>query len=76
MLDERLKGSLCGFIGALMLREHDILVAFTEYNRNVIRLAPPLVVSREDIDTFIEALRQLLGRGVFGIATGYIKSRV
>ena len=29
-IDERLKGSLCGFLGSLLLREYDILVAFTE----------------------------------------------
>jgi acetylornithine/succinyldiaminopimelate/putrescine aminotransferase len=75
VLDDKLKGSLCGFLGALLLKEHDILVAFTEYNRNVIRLEPPLIVNRQQIDDLIDALRRLLSRGVMGIATGYIKSR-
>ena len=43
ILDSKLKGSLPGFVGAAMLRDHNCLVAFTEYNRNVIRLEPPLV---------------------------------
>ena len=43
MLDDKLKGSLSGFVGALLLRDYDVLVAFTEYNRNVIRLEPPLI---------------------------------
>ncbi len=75
VLDDKLKGSLCGFLGSLLLKEFDILVAFTEYNRNVIRLEPPLIVTREQIDVLIEALHSLFSRGVMGIATGYVRSR-
>ena len=75
VLDDKLKGSLCGFLGALLLQEHDILVAFTEYNRNAIRLEPPLIVTRDQIDYFISSMRNLLSRGVVGIVTSYIKSR-
>ena len=55
LLDDKLKGSLCGFIGSLMLRDHATLVAFTEYNRNVIRLEPPLIAREEHIDAFLKA---------------------
>ncbi len=75
VLDDKLKGSLCGFLGALLLQEHDILVAFTEYNRNVIRLEPPLIVTRDQIDELISAMRNLFSRGVMGIVTSYLKSR-
>ena len=71
MLDEKLKGSLCGFIGALLLKQYDILVAFTEYNRNVIRLEPPLTIEREHIESLIAAMDSLLGRGITGIVTAY-----
>ena len=73
MLDEKLKGSLCGFIGCLLLAEHDILVAFTEYNRNVIRLEPPLIVTKDHIDILIKALDDLLARGVTGIVMKYAR---
>jgi acetylornithine/succinyldiaminopimelate/putrescine aminotransferase len=72
VLDEKLKGSLCGFVGSLLLRDYDILVAFTEYNRNVIRLEPPLIVTREQIDAFVGALDDLLGRGIARIVTDYV----
>ncbi len=72
VLDERLKGSLCGFVGSLLLRDFDILVAFTEYNRNVIRLEPPLIVRDEEIDRFVQALDDLLGRGITRIVTDYV----
>ena len=76
VLDDKLKGSLSGFVGALLLRDYDCLVAFTEYNRNVIRLEPPLICGREHVDTFVDALDSLLGRGVFSIVKDFVKSQV
>lgn len=76
MLDEKLKGSLSGFIGALMLRDYDVLVAFTEYNRNVIRLEPPLICEQRHVDQFISALDNLLGRGIIRIVKDFVASQV
>ena len=74
LADQRLKGSLCGFVGSLLLRDYDILVAFTEYNRNVIRLEPPLVVTAEEVQRLVQALDDLLGRGIARIVQDYVKS--
>jgi acetylornithine/succinyldiaminopimelate/putrescine aminotransferase len=76
ILDDKLKGSLSGFIGALLLRDHDVLVAFTEYNRNVIRLEPPLIVTEAQVDQFVDALDELLGRGIVSIVKDFIKSQI
>ncbi|WP_416208009.1 aspartate aminotransferase family protein [Chelativorans sp. M5D2P16] len=76
MLDDKLKGSLSGFVGAALLRDHDVLVAFTEYNRNVIRLEPPLIVGREHVDTFVDALDALLSRGVVSIVKDFARSQM
>lgn len=76
VLDDKLKGSLSGFIGALLLRDHDVLVAFTEYNRNVIRLEPPLICRREHVDRFVDAFDSLLSRGIVGIVKDFVKSQV
>jgi acetylornithine/succinyldiaminopimelate/putrescine aminotransferase len=76
VLDDKLKGSLSGFIGALLLRDHDVLVAFTEYNRNVIRLEPPLICERHHVDSFADALDELLGRGIVRIVKDFIGSQV
>lgn len=73
VLDDKLKGSLCGFLGALLLKDHDVLVAFTEYNRNVIRLEPPLICERQHVDAFIDALDEVLSRGVLRIVADFIK---
>ena len=75
MLDEKLKGSLSGFVGSALLREHDVLVAFTEYNRNVVRLQPPLIATRENVDQFITALDTILSGGVVKIVSDFIKSQ-
>jgi acetylornithine/succinyldiaminopimelate/putrescine aminotransferase len=76
LLDDKLKGSLCGFFGALMLAQKDMLVAFTEYNRNVIRLEPPLTITRAHADAFVEAFDEVLSRGVVGIVKGYLALKV
>ena len=76
LLDAKLKGSLCGFVGALLLRDYNILVAFTEYNRNVIRLEPPLIASKANVDTFLAGLDDLLGRVVVGIVKDFIATQV
>lgn len=76
LVDDKLKGSLCGFVGCLLLREYDILVAFTEYNRNVIRLEPPLIVTRDAVDRFVDAFDDLLSRGVARIVADYARYAV
>lgn len=76
VLDDKLKGSLSGFVGALLLRDYDVLVAFTEYNRNVIRLEPPLICQPEHVDRFVEALDSLLSRGIVSIVKDFVKSQV
>lgn len=76
MLDDKLKGSLSGFVGALLLRDYGVLVAFTEYNRNVIRLEPPLICQREHVDQFVDALDSLLSRGIVSIVKDFVKSQV
>lgn len=76
VLDDKLKGSLPGFIGSHLLRDHGVLVAFTEYNRNVIRLEPPLICGREHVDEFIKALDEVLSRGIVRIVKDFVKAQV
>lgn len=76
VLDDKLKGSLSGFVGSLLLRDYGVLVAFTEYNRNVIRLEPPLICEREHVDRFVDAFDNLLSRGIVSIVKDFVKSQV
>lgn len=74
-IDDKLKGSISGFVGSLLLKDHGVLVAFTEYNRNVIRLEPPLICKAEHVDEFIAALDEVLSRGITGIVKDFIVSK-
>jgi len=76
LLDEKIKGSLCGFAGALMLRDYNTLVAFTEYNRNVVRLEPPLIAGPQHVDEFLRVFGELLDLGVTKIVTRYARGAV
>lgn len=74
LLDDKLKGSLCGFVGSLLLRDYDVLVGFTEYNRNVLRFEPPLICERVHVDQFCDAFDDLLSRGIVRIVGDFIKT--
>jgi ornithine--oxo-acid transaminase len=76
LLDDKLKGSLCGFTGSLLLRDHATLVAFTEYNRNVVRLEPPLIARAEHIDAFLRAFEEILAMGVAKIVARYARKTI
>lgn len=75
-LDDKLKGSLSGFIGSALLRDYNVLVAFTEYNRNVIRLEPPLICQKLHVDQFIHALDSVLSGGITRIVRDFVASQV
>jgi ornithine--oxo-acid transaminase len=76
MLDDKLKGSLPGFIGSHLLRDHGVLVAFTEYNRNVIRLEPPLICEKSHVDDFITAFDEVMSRGIVRIVKDFVAAQV
>jgi putrescine aminotransferase len=77
LLDKISKGTinkLAGeYIGAMiageLLNTYKIITAYTLNNPNVIRLEPPLVVTREQIDRVISALEEIFekNRGFLGI---------
>ena len=61
------KGALCAAVGSLLLKDHGIIIGFTDYNRNVARLGPPLVIESSQIQQLLGALESLLELGVPGI---------
>ena len=72
-LDNKLKGTLCGFIGRILLSDYNILVAFTEYNRNVIRIEPPLIINEKEALLFVSALDEICSRGALKIVLNFSK---
>ncbi|MDF9407456.1 MAG: Putrescine aminotransferase [Pelotomaculum sp. PtaB.Bin013] len=53
---------LGSLIAGELLNKYRIITAYTLNNPNVIRLEPPLTVTREQIDTLLEALDGILGK--------------
>jgi len=51
---------LGSLIAGELLNRYHIITAYTLNNPNVIRLEPPLTIKQEDLDTFVEALDNLL----------------
>jgi len=58
------------------MNEFKIITAYTLNNPNVIRLEPPLIVSREEMETVVDALDKILARhkGFFSVAASGAKT--
>jgi putrescine aminotransferase len=70
------------YIGALvageLLNKYKVITAYTLNNPNVIRLEPPLIVSREQIDYMLDSLEKVLeaNKGTIGMAISGVTSSV
>jgi putrescine aminotransferase len=70
------------YIGAVvageLLNKYRIITAYTLNNPNVIRLEPPLLISREQIDYMIESLGRIMevNRNAFRMVLSGVKSSV
>lgn len=72
-ISEEYLGSM---VAGELFNKHRIITAYTLNNPNVIRLEPPLEVSREQINTLLEALEVILSahKGIFSMATSSVKT--
>ncbi|WP_202798993.1 aspartate aminotransferase family protein [Saccharopolyspora spinosa] len=73
MLDQPLRGSVAMLAGSQLLSEFGILVAFTDHNRNVVRLEPPLTIRPQHINMLVEGFDDLLSQGLKGLAARYLR---
>jgi acetylornithine/succinyldiaminopimelate/putrescine aminotransferase len=69
------EGALAALVAVSLLFEHDILVAFTEYRRNVLRLEPPLILTMEQADSVVAALDEVLSGGLTGLVAAAVRAR-
>ncbi|TYO95191.1 aspartate aminotransferase family protein [Desulfallas thermosapovorans] len=67
---------LGSMVAGELLNKHRIVTAYTLNNPNVIRLEPPLIVSKEEIDYVLNALEDVLKRhkGFFSFAATSAKT--
>ncbi|MGI6491630.1 MAG: aspartate aminotransferase family protein [Pelotomaculum sp.] len=76
-LTDKLSGEYLGsLVAGELLNKYHIITAYTLNNPNVIRLEPPLNVTREELDTLLEALNQILSanKGFFSMAASGAKT--
>ncbi len=55
-----LEGALTLWISRRLLKKHRILVIFTLNNYDILRIAPPLTITRKEVDVFLEAFEDVL----------------
>lgn len=69
---------LASLIAGELLRRHRVITAYTLNNPNVIRLAPPLIVSYDELDRVVEAFNDVLSniKGLFPAAFSGARSAV
>lgn len=67
---------LGSMVAGELLNKHRIVTAYTLNNPNVIRLEPPLIVSKKEIDYVLNALEDVLKRnkGFFSFAATSAKT--
>ncbi|WP_218128578.1 aspartate aminotransferase family protein [Prauserella marina] len=73
-MDRALPGGLAVAVGSLLKSEHSVLVGFTDYNRNVLRLQPPLGIEHKHVDQLVAALDDLLSRGALRLGADFLRT--
>ena len=58
-----LEDDLSAIVMSELLNKHDILTAYCDLDPKVLRFEPPLVITREQIDSAVEALDKVFSRG-------------
>ena len=59
-----------------LYEQHNVLVGITSSNPSVIRLHPPFVLTKEDIDRFISAIDEALSHPVYDIVKPVVVSKL
>ena len=62
--------NITNFILSRMLNKHHIILGKFDYRSDMLRLQPPLIVQKEEIDRVIEALDEACGKNSIGLALG------
>ncbi len=64
IIKDKFSGTISIPIAINLLHKYKILTGLTVANMNVLRLLPPLTISKKEIDYFIEALDKLLSKSI------------
>ncbi len=61
-LAEIAQENIGAMVSGVLLNEHQIITAYTLHNPTVMRLEPPLIVTREQLDSVVRALDETLSK--------------
>jgi ornithine--oxo-acid transaminase len=70
----QLAGGLARPMGAQLFADHATLVGFTDYDRDVLRIQPPLIVRPEHIELLRERLNEVLAHGPRHVIVEYLRT--
>jgi acetylornithine/succinyldiaminopimelate/putrescine aminotransferase len=75
-LDKYSEGVLSALVANELLFAHNILVAFTDFNRNVLRVEPPLTFREAHVDELTRALERVLAAGPLALVKRALVRRI
>ena len=65
-----------GSIVRALYRDYNILTHFTPPRPSMLVVMPPLVVTKEQINQFVDALDDLIGKGLFKLFSKFLIGNV
>lgn len=68
---------VASLVASQLMKSHGIITAYTLNNPNVMRLEPPLTVTKEEIDYVLNALDDVFSknRSVFSLAASFVRGK-
>jgi putrescine aminotransferase len=68
--------NISNFILSRMLNKHRVIMGNFDHRQDMLRLQPPLIVQKEEIDHVLEALDEACGKSSIGLALGAGKTAI
>ncbi len=59
-----------------LLDKHGILTSYYDRDPTIIRIEPPLTVTKEQLDRALDAFDEVLGKGLVGLGLGFAKKMI
>jgi len=69
-------GAFSGMIVSQLLHKYRILTTTAVHRKNILLITPPLIISKNEIDYFIQSLDDLFSNGFLGLVKNYGKRKI
>ena len=68
-------GVFSGIVVSQLLHKYSILITPSVHRKNMLLINPPLIITKEDVDYFIESLDDYFSKGFIGMGTSFGKMK-